>query len=322
MSDASAPSSAPAAAPAVAATPTQQSTDTTTAVADAGNKVAEQLSPTAEPKKAPTKEELKQAVKEWKLKSNGKTRDVKSEEELVRLAQLGLGASEKFEQAAQNRKKAEAIIELFQKDPAKALKALGHDVRKLAEDYLYSEAQKQMLTPEQREKQEITQEIERLRAEKEQMIKDQREQRVAQLAAKYESDIQTDIISAIDKYKLPSNPKTVARMAEYMAGALEAGYELTAQDVAPRVRQDLEEEHKSLFNHYDVEDLLKLLGDGQLKKIREYEINKVKAKAPAAPTQVTATPTANVKEDYLNETPKKKFTWDEFERDELSKYKK
>lgn len=300
----------------VAATPT---TNTQTTVGEIGNQVAEQVSP-SEPKKAPTQQEIKEAVKEWKLKSNGKTRAVRDEAELVRLAQLGLGASEKFEQAAKNRKQAEAIIDLFQKDPAKAMKALGHDVRKLAEEYLYNEAQKSMMTPEQKQKAEIQEEIQRLKQEAEDLKTQQREDRISQLQAKYENDIQTDIIGAIDKYKLPKNPKTVARMAEYMASALENGYELTAQDIAPRVRMDLEEEHKSLFNHYDVEDLLKLLGDGQLKKIREYEINKVKAKSPAAPTQTITTP--STKKDDYNEAPAKKFSWEEFERDELSKYKK
>lgn len=320
MADASIPSSgisAPAAAPSNVTPPT---TNNATQVSDAANQVAEQASPTAE-NKAPTQQELKEAVKKWKLKSKGQTREVTDEAELVRLAQLGLGANEKFEQAAQSRKKAEAIIDLFQKDPAKALKALGHDVRKLAEEYLYTEAQKQMMTPEQREKMEITQEIERLKADKEQMLKDQQETRISQLQAKYEHDIQNDIIKAIDKYKLPSNPKTVARIAEYMANALENGYELTPQDVAPRVRQDLEEEHRALYNDLSVEDLLKIIGDGQLKKIREYEINKVKSKAPASPTQVTSTPTAQAKEDYLSDKPKKGITWEEFEAQELSKYR-
>lgn len=318
MSDTSTPSGGtPVAA---AAAPQATATESSNPISETSTAAVENASPTAETKKAPTEKEIKEAVKQWKLKSNGKTREVRDEAELVRLAQLGLGASEKFEQAAQNRKKAEAIIDLFQKDPAKALKALGHDVRKLAEDYLYTEAQKQMMSPEQKEKAEIQEEIQRLKAEKEEMVKQQQEERIGKLQAKYEADIQTDIISAIDKYRLPKNPKTVARMAEYMASALENGYEITAQDIAPRVRQDLEEEHKSLFNHYDVEDLLKLLGGDQLKKIREYEINKVKAKAPVAPTQTIQTPIAN-KEAY-DEAPKKKFTWEEFEKEELSKYKK
>lgn len=318
MSDSPVSSGTPSAAPAVAATITTN-TNSSTGVADAANQVAQQASPT-EQKKAPTEQDIKQAVKEWKLKSNGKTRTVTDQAELIRLAQLGLGANEKFAQAAENRKKAEAIIDLFQKDPAKAMKALGHDVRKLAEDYLYNEAQKHMMTPEQKQKAEIMEEIQRLKAEAEDLKKNQQDERISQLQAKYEVDIQTDIIGAIDKYKLPKNPKTVARMAEYMASALENGYELTAQDIAPRVRMDLEEEHKSLFNHYDVEDLLKLLGNDQLKKIRDYEINKVKSKSPAAPTQTVQTPVSN--KDNYDEAPKKKFTWEEFERDELSKYKK
>lgn len=299
---------------------TPANTNTATPVAEAGNQVAEHASPQVEEAapKQPTEIEIKEAIKKWKLKSQGKTREVTDEAELVRLAQLGLGAHEKFEQAAKTRKQAEAIVELLQKDPGKALSSLGMDVRKLAEDYLITEAKKLQMTPEERQKSEIQEEIERLKLEREDLQKQQREERISQLQTKYEADIQNQIIDAIDKYKLPKNPKTVSRIAEYMASALENGYEATALDVATRVRQDLEEEHKSLFSHYDVEDLIKLLGDDQLKKIRQHDVQKVKAKAPAQPTKTEPVATPNRERE---EKSKKSYTMDEF-LDEVNKYTK
>jgi len=287
-----------------------------TEVAEAGNEIAEQVSPTEV--KQPTETELKAAIKKWMLKSQGKTREVTSEAELVRLAQLGLGAHEKFEQASTTRKKAEAILELLQKDPYKALKSLGHDVRKMAEEYLMAEAQKQMMTPEELQKSEIMEEINRLKAEKDQMLAEQREERITKLQAKYETDIQDQIIKAIDQYKLPKNPKTVARIADYMASALQNGYEASPLDVAPRVRTDLEEEHKSLYNNYGVEDLIKLLGENKLKEIRQYEVNKVKAKAPASPVKTDAVATQS-RED--SNKPKKGLSMDDFQK-EMDKYLK
>lgn len=314
MSDVSTPSGAPS-------TPAPS----TATVGDTATKQAQsEVSPSAEATQgkaetAPTAQEIKEAVKKWKLKSQGKEREITNEAELVRLAQMGLGAHEKFEQASKARKQAESIIELLQKDPGKALTSMGMDVRKLAEDYLVGEAKKLQMTPQQREKHEIELEIQKLKAEKDSMIKEQDEKRISTLQAKYEVDIQDDIIKAIDQYKLPKNPKTVARIAEYMANALENGYEASALDVATRVRQDLEEEHKSLFNHYNVEDLLKLIGDTKAKEIRQYEVNKVKGKAPISPTRTEAVATPSKTDE--SDKPKKKLTMDEF-NDELNKYLK
>jgi len=317
MSDAPVSTPTPAAAPAADANVTPANTNPATPVAEAANQVAEAASPQAE-QTAPTKQEIKEAVKKWKLKSQGKEREITNEAELIRLAQMGLGAHEKFEQASKARKQAESILELLQKDPSKALTSMGMDVRKLAEDFLVEEAKKLQMTPEQRQKHDIEQEIQKLKAEKDQLVKDQQEQHIATLQAKYEVDIQNDIIAAIDQYKLPKNPKTVARIAEYMANALENGYEATALDVATRVRQDLEEEHKALYSHFSVEDLLKLIGDQKAKEIRQYEVNKVKAKAPNAPTKTEAVPTPNKKDD---DKEKKSISMDDF-RSSLDKYLK
>lgn len=316
MSEAPSTTSA-APAPAVDANVTPANVNEATPVAEAGNEVAEEASP-VEPK-APTTAEIKEAVKKWKLKSQGKTREVSDEAELVRLAQLGLGAHEKFQQAAGTRKQAEAILELLQKDPAKALSSMGMDVRKLAEDYLVEEAKKLQMSPEERQKHELQQEIERLRNEKADIEKQKQEERIQTLQAKYETDIQDQIIGAIDKYKLPKNPKTVSRIAEYMASALENGYEANALDVASRVRQDIEDEHKALYSQYNVEDLIALLGQDQLKKIRQYEVNKVKAKAPSAPVKTAAVSTSKMVEN--EDKSKKKMSMDDF-RSELDKYLK
>ena len=314
MSD-SPSSSTPASTSAPVAVSADTATSASTSVADAGNLIAQDTSP--QEAKAPTQQEIKEAVKKWKLKSNGKVREVSNEAELLRLAQLGLGAHEKFEQAATTRKKAEAILEVLQKDPAKALSSMGMDVRKLAEDYLMNEAKKQMMTPEERQKVEIQQEIERLKQEKEELQNQQREERITQLQAKYETDIQDQIIGAMEQYKLPKNPRTVARIAEYMASALENGYEASPLDVATRVKQDLEEEYKSNISNYSVEDLLRFLGEQKLKEIRQYEINKVKAKTPIVPSKPESIAVKPTEEDK----PKKKMSMDDFQN-ELNKYLK
>ena len=312
MSDPVAPTGAPVVNPNVVPANTNPATE----VAEGANQVAEQVSPQAETApQPPTAKEVKEAIKKWKLKSQGKTTEISDEAEMVRLAQMGLGAHEKFEQAAKSRKQSEALVELLQKDPTKALASLGLDVRKLAEDFLVDEAKKLQMTPEERERNEIHNEIQRLRSEKEELLKEQQTERIGKLQAQYEVDIQDQIIKAIDQYKLPKNPKTVSRIAEYMANALENGYEASALDVATRVRQDLEEEHRSLFSHYNVEDLLKLIGDQKAKEIRQYEVNKIKNKTVQNPLKTQQVTTPDKSEEVK---PKKSQSMADF-MDEMAK---
>jgi hypothetical protein len=103
-----------------------------------------------------------------------------------------------------------------------------------------------------------------------------------------------------------------------MANALENGYEASALDVATRVRQDLEEEHRSLFNHYSAEDLLKLIGDTKAKEIRQYDVNKIRSKGPNSPTKTNSVATPDRESE---DKPKKKMSMDEFQ-ESLNKYLK
>lgn len=313
--------SASAAAPSAPAADATQTTNTTSneTIGDAANDVmvagsspsqdspaTDQQSQAIETKTQDAIEkEIKKEIKKWQLKSGGKEREVTDEQELVRLAQLGLGANEKFEQAAKTRKEAEQVLELFQKNPTEALKRLGIDVRKFSEDFLYEELQNEKLTPEQKKMKEMEQELDKYKKEKEDVERRAQEERFQKLTSEYEASLQDGILKAIDQYKLPKNPRTVARIAEYMAKAIENGYSVDPLDVAPRVRADLEEEHRSLYSQYAVEDILKLIGEDKAKAIRQYEVDKVRAKAPQNPTKTEQVPQPSKNEE---EKPKKHLT--------------
>lgn len=288
----SAPAVAPASTPTTTSNSSAPSVGTTATTAVASKSPAEA---TTSEVKQPTSQEVKEAVKKWKLKAGKQEREVNSESELVRLAQLGMGAHEKFEQAAMTRKKAEEVLEIIQKNPAEALSKLGFDVRKLAEDFLAESIQQEMLTPEQKKLKDMETQLKKYQDEKAEFDKTQREQQISTLQTQYEVDIQANIIRAIDANRLPKNPKTVARFAEYMLQGVENGVDYDPKDLAPRIRRDLEEEHRHMYRDSGVEEILKILGEDTLKKIRQYELAKVKSNnANPTKTQQVANP---VKED-------------------------
>lgn len=252
------------------------------------------------------------------LKVNGKQREVKDYNDMVRLAQLGLAANEKFQQASEKIRQAEAIVELLQTNPEKALQRLGYDVRQMAENYLRQELEKEVLTDEQRKVMELEQKLAEYETEKKQKEEHEKASRIAELQAHYETELSDKIINAIETYKLPRNERTISRIAEKLYVALESGYEIDPIDVAPIVKQEVEEELRGMYGTLDVDSMLALLGEDNLKKIREHELKKVKEKAPQNPIKTTPVATAVPEQ---KETPKSKKATRDFFRELEEKYK-
>lgn len=252
------------------------------------------------------------------LKINGKQREIGDYNDMVRLAQLGLAANEKFQQASDKIRQAEAIVELLQTNPEKALHRLGFDVRQLAEEYLRSELQKEVLTDEQRKMLSMEEKLAEYEAEKKQKEEDAKANRISELQRHYENELSDKIIKAIETYKLPRNERTIGRIAEKLYVALENGYEIDPLDVAPLVKQEVDEELRGMYGTLDVEAMLQILGEDNLKKIREYELRKVKDKAPKNPVktqQVVSQP------DPTDKPNLKKMKVNDFFKELENKYK-
>lgn len=230
------------------------------------------------------------------LKVNGKAREIQDYNDLKRLAQLGLAANEKFQQASEKIKQAEAIVELLQTNPEKALEKLGFDVRQMAEEYLKNELQREVLTEEQRKLLDMERKLAEYEAEKKQKEEEEKANRINELQRHYEAELSDKIIKAIETYKLPRSERTISRIAEKLYVALENGYEIDPLDIAPLVKQEIDEELRGMYGTLDVEAMLSILGEDNLKKIREHELKRVKAKAPQDPIKTTPVATTQPEE--------------------------
>jgi hypothetical protein len=221
------------------------------------------------------------------LKVNGKSRDIQDYNDLKRLAQLGLAANEKFQQASEKIKQAEAIVELLQTNPEKALEKLGFNVRDMAEEYLKNELQREVLTDEQRKLLDMERKLAEYEADKKAKEEDEKASRISELQRHYETELSDKIIKTIETYKLPRSERTISRIAEKLYVALENGYEIDPMDLGPLVKQEIDEELRGMYGTLDVEAMLSILGEDNLKKIREHELKKVKQKAPQDPIKTT-----------------------------------
>jgi GGDEF domain-containing protein len=213
----------------------------------------------------------------YKIKANGQEHEV-SIEEALKLAELGKGASSKFEEAAKMRKQTEAFMRRLKEDPMSVLqdKNLGINFRELAEEYLYSQLQDEQMSPADKERRQMEEELKKFRSkEQEEKTRQQQEQEL-RAQQHYEQHYDRLISEGLSKSGLPKTANTVRSVAKYLNMALDAGYEATVDDVLPLVKQDYVNSIKELFGASDGDTLLSLLGDDVANKIRKSDLARLR----------------------------------------------
>ena len=256
--------------------------------------------------------------RQWKLAINGKETDLditgiefkdpKLEEKLKMLVQKGLGADEKFQHSAKVEEMMKNFVHLLKTDPAKALRhpLIGHDMRKLAEEYLAKEIEREQMDPDKRS---ILEERERLEADRDEFKKQaQAEQQKKEEALRkhYNNEYSTDILNTLKTSGMPQTPRTVQRMAHYMHEGLKRGIDLKASDVLPIVRQDYIEDIKAIMGGLDEDALYALIGDEIAGKVQRAGIKRLKQ--PGQPVPKSEQPVPSEKE--AQKAPKYRSTND------------
>lgn len=241
---------------------------------------------TPEQKAAISAADAEKLARKFKVKVDGAESEV-DEDELVRSYQLRKVSDKRLQEATQARKQAEEFVNLLKHDPIKLLSdpRIGHDVKKLAEEYLMKELENEMLTPEQKELREAKAKLktyEEMKAEQEKAAVAAQEK---QLMDHYTQKYQQDIISALDSSGLPRTEATVNRMIHYMAQSLEKQYGFEATDVVDLVKMDYIRDTKALYAGVPDEVLLDILGDDIIKKVVKADLNKMKRNPMATQTK-------------------------------------
>jgi hypothetical protein len=208
-----------------------------------------------------------------------------TEEELLKGYQTRKASDKRFMEAAKEKKQAETFLRLLKENPLEVLKhpALGHDLRKLAEEYIYQELQKESMDPKERELLEYKEKIRKYEDQERKTKEDMEAKDREELKTKFAQDYHKDIIQALDKSGLPKSATTVKKMAFYLHQAAKRGYKVGAADVVDLVREDYTRELRDLYGSADGESLLSMLGEDVAAKIRNYDLKKVKGSFPVNP---------------------------------------
>jgi hypothetical protein len=286
---AAAPTSAPSSSPSPSASsstpsssaPTSSPTPSSTAP------VGGTPSPTPPGDAAKAEAARKEEIRKHKLKVNGREVEL-DEPEVIRRAQLAEAADAKFREAADMRKQMEQFVEQLRSDPMSILTHpdIGLDFKALAEQHLTKELQRELLSPEQRELEDLRewrreQETQAEQQRQEQMTRAQRQemQRLEQQAAE---NYDRQITEVLNHSGLPKTAHTVKRVAELLYGALEKGYDLDVATAVDMVRQGYMTDISALVGGLDGDHLVKTLGDDVVKKLRKHDLAQLRKQREAA----------------------------------------
>lgn len=255
-----------------------------------------------------TKKEVKKMIKELKYKFNGQEMseelpfeipdDPKAIEYMKKQIQMSKLSSTKSQENAQLKKEIETFFKTFQGDPEVAMKQLGLDVDKFAEEVINKRIEDMKKSPEQREKEKLEKELNDLRKKLEAEEADKQTRQMEAMQEKFAIELDRDITDALSSNsKLPKSPYVVKRIADVMALALENGYkDVSAKDVLPIVEKQINEEIQNMFGAMPEEVMEQLIGKPNLERMRSTRLKKAKKPVETA-SQVKATGTAPTKAD-------------------------
>jgi hypothetical protein len=218
----------------------------------------------------------------FKVKVDGQELEV-DEGELLRGYSHNRAASEKMRQASETRALAEQVLSIFKTDPKQAFAKLGVDAKSFAEQVLQEHIEESSLSDEQKELRDLKRFRESIE-QKEAREKEEQTTRAEQaFREQVATELQTNIIGALETADLPRNEYTVSRMAYYLESCLQAGFQATPQDVIGHVKAEYDRELKSFLSSVPEDRLLSFVGDDFTKKVVRQHIKATgaKKKAPA-----------------------------------------
>jgi len=224
-----------------------------------------------------TKEEAREAIRKYKLKVDGEEVEV-DEDELKRGYSHQRAANKRMQEAVKKERATQQLIELM-KDKGgllRAVQALGHDPRKLAEEILSEHLELETLDPVERELRMTKKQLEEYNNREQARAEAEKKKHADTLKQKFAKQYSEQFVEALKGAKLPQTKETVQRMAKYVKDYAQVGMEITAAEAAKLVYEDLVSTHRSVYKETEAEQLVRLLGEDGLKKIREYEASRLK----------------------------------------------
>lgn len=224
-----------------------------------------------------------QAPEMFEVKVNGQMRKY-TRDQLIAKASLAEAATERFEEASKKEKAHAKWKESAQKDFLSALQdpELGlsrEQIRDRFEQWYKQEfIDPEMMNPDQREAAKWKREAEEAKAWREEQEANQRTQAEQAEASQMRETVQQEIIGLIEKSGLPKTRFTASRVAYWMQQNIKRGFNVPQETIIQQVREELNSVTTSAANELTGEALVQFLGEDIVKKIRAYDMERLKSK--------------------------------------------
>lgn len=231
-----------------------------------------------------TEEEIKDMIRQYTIKVDGKELvreiDVNNEEEMIRQLQLAAKGQKSTQELAELKKTYNAGLQNILNDPFAALKSLDPDFDEMAyvTDFVNKRHAAAQMSPEEKAEAERDIELKQLRAERDKMAQEKQEREQSEQRKQLADEIQTDIMAALDSDdELIADRETIGLIANELMWAVKNGYDMTAKDVLPTVKDQLKQQYEKAAGRFKSTDVLKkYLGKNLIEKLREERVQQAK----------------------------------------------
>lgn len=234
--------------------------------------------------------------------------DPEAVEYMKRHLQMSRMGTKRAQEYAQLEKEIRQLITEGTKNPRKLLKELSIDERELARQIIEQEIENSQKSPEQLEKERIEEELKSLKEEREREKQQFEQKEFERLQEQAYEKYDQQMTAALESSNLPKEPYVVKKIADYMLVALQEGYDVSAEDVIPLVKQELEKDIQTLINAMPDEALEQFLGKQRLANFRKK--NLAKAKEAVAVSSAKAVKDTGGK--TTTKEPEKKISYKDF----------
>lgn len=232
--------------------------------------------------------EVKAVIKKYKLKVDNKEEDFEfdpsNEAELTKHLQLSRVAQKRMSEKANLEKGLVEFVKVLKSDPKKVLTHpdIGVDLKEFAKAIIAEQLAEEAKSPEQKEKEALLAQVQQMRDEKKRFETETKDKEFKMLQDTEEGRITGEIKSAISTVGLPYSERAIKHMADYMSIALKEGVSLTAQDVAPLVKQKMIQEYKEMLMSSPDELLEEFIDKDINARLQKRRMAKAKTPVPSA----------------------------------------
>lgn len=241
----------------------------------------EAKAPVTPPPAAPVKKAYK-----FKIDDQEVTEEY-TEEEVIKHLQKAKGADKRFQEAATLKQQTERFYQMLKDQPLDLIEKLhGDKARQMMEERLWAKIQREQMNPQERELLETKERLQTLESEKKAFEVKQQQEQFTKLKLQHAQNFDKEIKEALAASGKAVTSYAYKRVAHYMLQAMNENRTLTAKDAVPLMDQDLQADLRAMYETTTEENILQLLGDPVLEKIRKADLKRVRSgNLPPVPPQ-------------------------------------